>query len=249
MPAIVRRSIPPVATAHWSSVRGANANAALVIRHADLVRGIAFRLLRRMPPNVDVDDLVQTGMVGLLEAAQRYRDSKGSSFVAYAIRRIRGAILDSSRRSDWCPRSVRRRLRSIAGARLRIERENCGAANPRAIAEAVDITLDQYFYAVRDSHLSVQLSLDEPASPGPGRACGEPVDGNPGPVDELMREQIQRALAAAVEVLPEQERVIFLLYHEQDYLMREIGFMLAVSESRVCQIHKQTIERLRAATS
>jgi RNA polymerase sigma factor for flagellar operon FliA len=230
-------------------VRGAEAQQAMVLRHTGLVRQIAQHMRRRMPDNIDLDDLIQTGMVGLLEAVQRYEGRKGSSFVTYAMRRIRGAILDAARRSDWSPRSLRRRLRDIEGAKRRLELQTGAAPTAAAIAEAVGITLDQYYRALRDFTASVQLSLDEPLPAEGGRAAwAEPADDHPGPAEAFEREEVLHAMTAAIDALPDHERAILLLYYGEEYLMREIGASLDVSESRICQIHKRTIERLRAAT-
>jgi RNA polymerase sigma factor for flagellar operon FliA len=228
--------------------RGAAANQAMVLRHTDLVRRIAQHMRRRMPVNIDLDDLIQTGMVGLLEAVQRYEGRKGSSFVSYAMRRIRGAILDAARRSDWSPRSLRRRLRDIEGAKRRLELKTGDSPTAAAIAEAVGITLDQYYRAMRDFNASIQLSLDEPLAAEGRRGWAEPADGNPGPAEAAEREEVLHAMTAAIDALPEHERAVLLLYYGEECLMREIGATFAVSESRICQIHKRTIERLRAAT-
>jgi RNA polymerase sigma factor for flagellar operon FliA len=227
---------------------GAAAAQAMVLRHTDLVRRIAEHMRRRMPGSIDLDDLIQTGMVGLLEAVQRYEGRKGSSFVAYAMRRIRGAILDAARRSDWSPRSLRRRLRDIEAARRGLELKTGDAPTAAAVAAAVGITLEQYFRALRDFSASVQLSLDEPLPAEGGRAWVEPADDNPGPAEAAEREEVLHAMTAAIEALPEHEREVLLMYYGEEYLMREIGATFAVSESRICQIHKRTIERLRAAT-
>jgi len=225
-----------------------HATEALVLRYADLVRRIAYQMIRRMPRNLDVEDLIQTGIVGLLEAAQRYEGRMGATFETFAVHRIRGAMLDWSRRSDWSSRSMRRRLRNIEEARLRIEMDTGQAASPVALAEATGMSLDIFHRVVRDFNLSIQLSLDEPGLSGEGRVCQEPVDNNAGPAEDLEREQILRAVTAAIESLPEEERAIFLLYHDEELLMREIGDLYGISESRISQIHKRTIERLRAAT-
>ncbi len=237
-----------IGTEPCAGLRGAQANEALVLRHSGLVRRIAHHLRRRMPRNVDVDDLIQTGMVGLLEAAQRYEGRKGSSFATFAIRRIQGAILDASRRSDWSPRSLRRRLRQIEAAKRRLQLETGELPPARAIAAAAGITLDQYYRAMRDLSLSVQLRLDQPLPVDGGRTSVEPVDDNPGPAEAAEREEVLRAMTAAIDALPDHERVILLLYYGEQFLMREIGALLAVSESRICQIHKRTIRQLRAAT-
>ncbi len=236
-----------IGTEPGAALRGTKANEALVLRHSGLVRRIAHHMRRRMPSNVDIDDLIQTGMVGLLEAAQRYEGRKGSSFANYAMQRIQGAMLDASRRSDWSPRSLRRRLRQIEAAKRRLELQTGELPTASAIAAAAGITLDKYYRAMRDFSLSVPLRLDEPRPLDGRRAWAEPIDDNPGPAEAAEREQALGAMAAAIDALPEHERAILLLYYGQQFLMREIGVVLAVSESRICQIHKRTIHRLRAA--
>jgi RNA polymerase sigma factor FliA len=221
---------------------------ALILQHVDLVRRIAYHMMRRMPHSIDVEDLIQTGMVGLLEAAQRYECRAGSTFSAYATRRIRGAILDSLRRSDWGPRSLRRRLRDIDDAKLCIEQRTGEAAKARTIAESVGMTLDAYFRAMQYFSQSIHMSLDEPPPVGVGQAFADPTDGKADPAEEMEQEEVRCAIAAAIAALPETERVILLLYYDEEFLMREIGLRFAVSESRICQIHKRMIERLRAAT-
>jgi RNA polymerase sigma factor for flagellar operon FliA len=221
---------------------------ALILQHIDLVRRIAYHMMRRMPHSIEVEDLIQTGMVGLLEAAQRYECRAGSTFSAYATRRIRGAILDSLRRSDWGPRSLRRQLRDIDDAKFCIEQRTGETAKARTIAESAGMTLDAYFRAIQYFSQSIHISLDEPPSFGVGQAFADPTDGKAGPAEEMEQEEAQCAIAAAIAALPETERVILLLYYDEEFLMREIGIRFAVSESRICQIHKRMIERLRAAT-
>jgi RNA polymerase sigma factor for flagellar operon FliA len=231
---------------HWIESRRPHTDA-LILQHVDLVRRIAYHMKRRIPRNIEVDDLIQTGMVGLLEAAQRYKSGNGASFASYATRRIRGAMLDSLRRSDSGSRSLRRSLRGIEGAKLRIERKTGEPAKAPAIAESVGMTLDNYFRAMHDLSQSSQISLDE-LSPGVESACAELRDDKAGPDEELERKELLRVVAAAIAGLPAFERIILVLYYDQDFLMREIGVRFTVSESRICQIHKRAIERLRAAT-
>jgi RNA polymerase sigma factor for flagellar operon FliA len=239
---------PVIERDSWTAPPTVQRKDALVLQHVDLVRRIAYHMMRRMPHSIEVDDLIQTGMLGLLEAAQRYECRAGSTFAAYATRRIRGAILDSLRRSDWGPRSLRRRLRDIDDAKLFIEQRTGEAAKARTIAESVGMTLDGYFRAMQYFSQSIQMSLDEPPPFGAAQTYADPTDGRAGPVEEMEQEELRCAIAAAIAALPETERVILLLYYDEECLMREIGIRLAVSESRICQIHKRTIERLRAAT-
>jgi RNA polymerase sigma factor FliA len=220
----------------------------LIEAHIDLVRAVAYRMKRRLPRVMDIDDIIQIGMLGLLEAAQSQELRPGPSFVSHATRHIRAAILEASRRSDWCSHALRRRQRAIDSGRWRVEGETGVAARAGAIAVAVGITLEEYFRTLRESSVSKLLSLDEPVSDAAGRATSEAADGGAGPAESLEREAMFAALTAAFDTLPELERSIFLLYYDQKYLMREIGVMLQVSESRICQIHKRAIDRLRSAT-
>jgi RNA polymerase sigma factor for flagellar operon FliA len=217
---------------------------ALILENGDLVKRIAHCLLRRVPVNVEFDDLVQAGMVGLLEAAERYTGRESASFGTFASHRIRGAMLDSLRDADWSPRSLRRRLRDIEAARRGVEVDTCARAQPRVIAAALGLNLKTYYRALRDSNLALVMSLDELASVA-GDAFIEPIDEKPLPDEALEHEQALRAVMAGRSALPEFDQAILSLYYEQEYLLREIAALLALTESRVCQIHKRIIERLR----
>jgi RNA polymerase sigma factor for flagellar operon FliA len=219
---------------------------ALVLENRALVKRIARYLQRGMPGHIELDDLVQAGMVGLLEAAERYTGQAGASFATFATHRIRGAMLDSLRDGDWSPRSLRRRLRDIEAARRRVEIETCAAPRPRVVAEALGLTLEKYHGALRDSDLALVMSLDQEKAAS-AAAFIEPVDENPLPDEALEHEQALRAAMAGLSALPEYDHTVLWLYYEKEYLLREIATLLALTESRVCQIHKRIIEKLRAA--
>jgi RNA polymerase sigma factor for flagellar operon FliA len=214
----------------------------LIRENRHLVERIARGLVRRLPDHVEFDDLVQTGMVGLLEAADRYTAGESAAFATFATYRIRGAMFDSLRAADWRPRSLRRRQRDIEAAQRRIEVHTGAAAAPRVIAAALGVTLERYYGTVRDSDAAAVLSLEEQAS-----AVNEPIDGNPRPDEALEHEQAIRAVTAGLRGLPPFDQTVLRLYYEQGFLLREIGSRLAVTESRVCQIHKRIIARLRVA--
>jgi RNA polymerase sigma factor FliA len=213
------------------------AMAALVLKHLDLVRRLAGQMMRRMPSSVEMDDLIQNGMVGLLEAVARYQPRSDSTFATYATQRIRGAMLDSLRRSDRGTRALRRELRAIADARQCIETRTCAAAKAGAIAGSLGMTLEHYFRALQAGNQAVQISME----------AREWADGRPSLPEALEQDESARAIAAAIGALPPQERRILLLYYGRELLMRDIGIRLAVSESRICQIHKRSIKRVRAA--
>jgi len=222
-------------------------NQALVAQHLHVVRAIAHKMLRNMPRGVEVDDLIQDGMVGLLQAAQRYQGLHGASFSCYASQRIRGAIIDGSRRTDWCSRSLRRRIRIIEGARRRIEIESGMPAKPCDIAAQVGISLDDYHHALKEFSAATQLSLDAPETAVTALQCANSADTGYGPAEALEREATLGEVSARIGALPPLEGIIFSLYYEQEYRMHEIGALLALSESRVSQLHKRAMARLKLA--
>lgn len=219
------------------------ADADVVARHAELVRRIAHHLAARLPASVDVEDLVQAGMIGLIEAARHYDASQGAAFETYASIRIRGAMIDEIRRGDWVPRSVHRRVRDAAEATRRIEQKTGRAASAQEVAAALEIPLDEYHRLMEGAARGHVLSLDAHIEDeGEARV----PDAGPTPERRLAREQFHAALSEAIAGLPERERLVLSLYYEQELNLREIGAVIGVTESRVCQIHGQAMVRLRA---
>jgi RNA polymerase sigma factor for flagellar operon FliA len=219
----------------------------LVIRHADLVKRIAYHLVSRMPPSVEVDDLIQAGMIGLLDAAKHYETGKGANFETYAGIRIRGAMLDEVRKSDWTPRSVHRSMRAVAEAMRKVENATGRDANAADVVAALGISTEQYHKLLQDAASCRLFSfeqaalVDEDASPADLAA-----DEGLGPFDTVEDAGFREALVAAIEQLPERERLVLSLYYDEELNLREIGEILEVSESRVCQVHGQALVRLRA---
>jgi RNA polymerase sigma factor for flagellar operon FliA len=218
----------------------------VVNRHAPLVKKIAYHLMGRLPSSVQVDDLIQAGLIGLLDAAGQYDPHQGASFETYASIRIRGAMLDELRRNDWAPKSVHRKSREVSRAIQRME--NRGERNPgdREIAAELGITLDEYHQLLRDTSVSCLLSYDEITSGGEGGFDRFSDDG-PLPQQMLEDEEFRRQLIAAIGNLPEREQLIMSLYYKQELNLKEIGAVLGVSESRISQILSQTHARLRAS--
>ncbi|MBF0256968.1 MAG: RNA polymerase sigma factor FliA [Gammaproteobacteria bacterium] len=223
----------------------ARASEAQLLQHAPLVKRIAYHLLSRLPPNVLLEDLVQVGMLGLLEAFRNYDADQGASFETYAGIRIRGAMLDEIRRSDWTPRSVHRKSREVAEAIRKVENAKGRDAKDSEIAAELDISLDEYHQILQDSVGSRVLSIDEMEDLGI-TAPKSLTEGGSGPIDGLEREGFKRALVEAIANLPERERLVVSLYYDDELNLREIGEVLGVTESRVCQIHSQATSRLRA---
>ncbi|HFE49048.1 MAG TPA: RNA polymerase sigma factor FliA [Chromatiaceae bacterium] len=219
----------------------------LVNQHAALVKRIAYHLMSRLPPNVQVEDLVQAGMIGLLEASRNYDPSQGASFETYAGIRIRGSMLDEIRRSDWTPRSVHRKARMVAEAIRQIENAEGRDARDSEVAEALEMTVEEYHAVLKDSNSARIFSFDELS------ALGEvvPEGGNrqslsENPMEGLYRSDFRKALTNAIAGLPDRERMVIGMYYQDELNLREIGQVLGVSESRVCQIHSQAALRLRA---
>ncbi len=220
----------------------------LVRKHAPLVKRIAHHLMARLPASVQVDDLIQAGMIGLLEAARKYEASKGASFETYAGIRIRGAMMDEVRKGDWVPRSVHRNARRIAEAIKVIEDREGRDAQDEEIAAQLNMTLDEYFACLKDSNSGKLFSLEEVSEHGDGAIEGE-ASRSGGPDREFQEGAFRQHLVQEIDGLPEREKLVLSLYYEEELNLKEIGQVLSVSESRVSQIHSQAAARLRARMS
>jgi len=223
-----------------------DANMSMVVeKYAPLVKRIAHHLLLRMPASVQVDDLVQSGMIGLLEAAKKYDVSKGASFETYAGIRIRGSMLDEVRKGDWAPRSVHRKSRKVAEAIKAIEARTGKDARDQDIAKEMDIDLNAYYAILQDASGSRLFSFDD-IMEGDDSAIELAVGDLPGPCDGLQRATFKEHLARAIDNLPPREKLVLALYYDEELNLKEIGEVIGVSESRVSQIHSQAAMRLRS---
>ena len=204
--------------------------------------------MNRLPPNIQADDLIQAGMLGLLEASRNYDPTQGASFETYAGIRIRGSMLDEIRRSDWTPRSVHRKARMVADAMREIENNEGRDARDVEVAEVLGMSLEGYHQILQDSTGCRIFSLDELNSLGEGLPdLGERISDLP--FEGLQKDAFKKALADAIAGLPERERLVVAMYYDDELNLREIGHVLGVSESRVCQIHSQATLRLRSRLS
>lgn len=222
-----------------------DSQADIVERYAPLVKRIAHHLLARLPSSVVLDDLIQSGMVGLLEAARKYDASKGASFETYAGIRIRGAIIDEVRRGDWTPRSVHRNGRRISDSIQAVEARTGRDAQDADVAREMGVSLDEYHGLLRDSASSRLFSIDEVREGRDSTLVDELAADQPDPLAEHQQSAFQQALAEAISRLPEREQLVFALYYDEELNLKEIGQVLGVSESRVSQIHSQAALRLR----
>lgn len=214
----------------------------LVEQYAPLVKRIAYHLLGRLPSSVQVEDLMQAGMIGLLEASRKFDFGKGASFETYAGIRIRGAMLDEVRKGDWAPRSVHRNTRMVSDAMRAVEARLGRDAKDHEIAAELEMSLEEYYAILSDTAGSKLFSFDDLLESG----APADVQGGEEPLSDLQDERFRGALIEAIDTLPERERLLLSLYYDEELNLKEIGAVLGVSESRVSQLHSQCAARLRA---
>ncbi len=217
-----------------------------VERYAPLVRRIAHYMIARLPANVDLGDVTQAGMLGLLDAISRYEETQGAQFETYAAQRIRGAIVDELRRNDWLPRSLRRNMRRIEAAIAESEQQLGRVPRESEIAAHLKLPLAEYQKMLQDGR-GHQLLYMEDLTKGEGEGNLERAEGEAPPdvLDALLEEELRLRLTAAIADLPEREKLVMSLYYERELNLREIGEVIGVTESRVCQLHSQAVARLR----
>lgn len=221
----------------------------MVTRHAPLVKRIACHLINRLPASVQLEDMVQAGMIGLLEASGKYDETQGASFETYAGIRIRGSMLDEIRKNDWAPRSVHRKARMVAEAVRDIENEHGRDARDVEIAETLGMSLGEYYKILQDNSYHKVLSVDDTSINTGETMLDSMSDDAPGILEGMQNEDLQRMLSEAIAGLPERERLVMALYYDEELNLREIGAVMGVSESRVSQIHSQAVIRLQARMS
>lgn len=217
----------------------------LVKTHALLVKRIAYHLSGRLPRSIQLDDLMQAGMLGLLEAVRHYDDSKGASFETYAGIRIRGHMLDEVRRNDWVPRSVYRNARTISTAVKQVENRLGRDAKDHEVAAELNISLSDYHDMLNDSNGAHLFGFDDLGVTDDilkDEALGESTE----PHVNVQRADTRARLAQIIGNLPKNESLVLSLHYEHDLNLKEIGDVLGVSESRVSQIHSQATHRIKS---
>jgi RNA polymerase sigma factor for flagellar operon FliA len=230
------------------TVTGKADKSVLLKEHTPLVKKLAHQMKAKLPPSVEVDDLVQAGMIGLLDALSRYEDTHGAQFETYAVQRIRGAMLDELRNSDWLPRSIRQNMRKIEVAMNNLQQRLGRAPKEAEIAKEMKVSLAEYQEMLNDG-IGHQLVYYEDFHDKEehdhflDRYC---VDANSDPLQSLLAGGFREAVIHAIDNLPEREKILMGLYYEQEMNLKEIGAVMGVSESRVSQLHSQAIARLRS---
>ncbi len=216
-----------------------------VEQHMPLVKKIAYHMRGRLPSSVMVEDLIQAGVVGLLEALQKYSVQQGASFETYAAIRIRGAMIDEIRRGDWTPRSVHRKSREVSRVMAELEAKLGRQATDDEIAQGLALSIADYHQILQDSQGASLLSIDEPEHFELAEArITDDHDDNP--LSLLTQDSFKASLVEHIGQLPEKEKLVMALYYDEELNLKEIGDVLGVTESRVSQIHSSAIKRLRA---
>lgn len=216
----------------------------LIAEHTDLVQKIAYHLMARLPASVLVDDLIQSGMIGLLEAARNFDISKGASFETFAGIRIRGAMLDEMRKGDWVPRSVHKNSRTIASAIDAVEKQTGKDAKEAEVAKYLQISLNEYQQMLRDVNCAKLVAYED--LPNPNDLFTEQSETFDVTFDKVSDNQFTQQLAKMIEKLPQREALVLSLYYDEELNLKEIGLIIEVSESRVSQILSQALHRLKS---
>ncbi|WP_410497425.1 RNA polymerase sigma factor FliA [Chitinibacter sp. S2-10] len=218
-----------------------------VKQHAALVRKIAYHMMSRLPASVEVDDLIQVGLMGLMEAARNFDEEAGVQFETFASQRIRGAMLDELRNADWLPRQARKNMREIERAIVLLEQQLGRAPLESEVAKALNVAIEDYQIMLGDARGHQLLHYEDLDLDGDNDQLDiYAADHDANPVDILSDESFRGHLIEAIALLPEREKLLMALYYDEELNLKEIGAVLGVSESRVCQLHSQAVARLRA---
>lgn len=237
------------ASSQMYNPRGRLDREALIRQYVPLVQRLAHHMIAKLPPNVELDDLIQVGMIGLVDALSRFEESHGVQFETFATQRIRGAMLDELREGDWMSRGSRKSQKQIEQAMHRLEHRLGRTPLESEIAAELQMPLPEYqtlLGRVRGTQLVYLEDIGASADDEEGFLDRHVADEEADPMSLLKDQRLRSALVAAIETLPERERYIMGMYYEQDMNLKEIAAVLGVTESRVCQLHSQSIARLRA---
>lgn len=219
----------------------------LLTQYMPMVKRLAHHMMGRLPPSVEEDDMVQAGMIGLLDAISRYDTAQSAQFEAYAIQRIRGSMLDELRQSDWMPRSARQSMRKIEKAIGTLQHQLGRQPKESEIAAAMKIPLDEYQAMLGDARGHQLLYFEDFGESDEDDSFLDKQSGEEGsmPLPQLLDANLRACIIAGIEGLPEREKLLMSLYYEEELNLREISEVFGVSEARVCQLHGQAVARIR----
>ena len=219
----------------------------MVAEFAPMVKRVAYHLMARLPASVQVDDLIQVGLIGLLDAFENFDSTHGAQFETYAVQRVRGAMLDELRQIDWLPRSARKSLRTIETAINVLQQRFGRQPTETELAKEIKVPLEQYQQMLQEGRGCQMLHYEDFQSTDEGDFFEHYADGGaPDPLSIIEDDRFRAILVECIATLPEREKLVMGLYYEQELNLKEIGEVLEVSESRVCQLHSQAIARLRS---
>jgi RNA polymerase sigma factor for flagellar operon FliA len=221
----------------------------LIMDYAPLIRFVAQRIASRLPSSVDIDDLMSAGVIGLMDAIDKYDPSRDNKFKTYAEFRIRGAILDELRSQDWVPRSVRDKAKKIERTYTELEQRFGRAVTDHEISDALGVSIEEYHTMISKVKPVTLLSVDELTGPSQNDRkslleCLENTSAK-NPFAQLKSKGLRQVLMKNIEDLPEKQKLVLSLYYYEDLNLKEIGSILEVTESRVSQLHTQAVEKLR----
>ena len=220
----------------------------MIRQYVPLVRRLAHHMIAKLPPNVELDDLIQVGMIGLSEALTRYEAALGVQFETFATQRIRGAMIDELREGDWMSRGSRKSQKDIERALRRVEQKLGRVPKESEIAEELGMTLADYqdlLGKVRGTQLVYLEDMGGSNDDDEGFLDRHLGDADADPMERLRDSRLRQALVDAIKTLPEREQYIMSMYYEKDLNLKEIAAVLGITESRVCQLHSQSVARLR----
>jgi RNA polymerase sigma factor for flagellar operon FliA len=220
----------------------------LLTEHMPLVKRLAHQMKAKLPPSVEVDDLVQAGMIGLLDAISRYEENHGAQFETYAVLRIRGAMLDELRSNDWMPRSTRQNMRKVEQAMAALQQQLGRPPSESEVAKSLKLSLADYQEMLGDSggHQLVYYEDFHDSEEGNDSFLDRYAVDDEDPLRSLLETDFRQAVIDAIDALPPREKMLMGLYYEEELNLKEIGAVMGVSESRVSQLHTQAVARLRS---
>ena len=222
----------------------------LIMEYAPLIKFIAQKIAIRLPPNIELDDLISSGVIGLMDAIEKYDPTRDNSFKTYAEFRIRGSILDELRAQDWVPRSVRDKAKLLDRTLVNLEQEMGRAPTDEEVAAKLEVSMDEFYELVNQVRPVSLLSIDDAAtfSNVDKKSILNLLEGCKlnNPFTQLNLKAVKDIVTKSIQELPEKQRLVLSLYYYEDLNLKEIGKVLRVTESRVSQLHAQAITRLRA---
>jgi RNA polymerase sigma factor FliA len=221
----------------------------IIREYAPLIKFIAQKIAVRLPSNIELDDLISAGVIGLMDAIDKYDSTRDNKFKTYAEFRVRGAILDELRSQDWVPRSIRDKAKLLDRTMASLENDLGRAATDEEVAKALNITMEEFYDLVNQVRPVSLLSIDEEQtfSNVDKKSILNILEGSKlnNPYNQLNLKSVKEVIAQAIEELPERQRLVLSLYYYEDLNLKEIGQVLRVTESRVSQLHAQAVQRLR----